>query len=675
MRVMLCYVMLCYVMLCYVMLCYVMLCYVMLCYVMYFALSIYLFFLAKDATFLESKDAVGQTLRLFMHTDQFLCHEQGHGFSLFMLKDSPKRDTLNCAFNIVETAPKDSIKSALKQAKETKPKAVTAPKKLSKDAQLSKQAKQKSVAKGAKPLSMYVQDKTTGQKIPEFKDLVDAIKQQKDPFGQQQQGSLIAVVGPAKPVKPVPNKSAKQKAAQRKDAQQKKKLPALKKPVAQKVMKDAKKDNKKLDKAAKLAKVKPVTDKAQRKSTANASPQPVNDMDKATLTAQKKHWFTGSPTKKVIISNPYMQNLQRQQATARMQMLAKKQALVKQQAYAKQQFYAKQALAKQQLAMKRFQFAKQQYPYDLQPQLPRQENPSGRQIITSLFPQTVPQLRATNVVTPTLQYVPPSQWSNVMNAESHGWVHDAKDLLNNHQMSTANTVATVATNTYATDNLLTKLHPELDLLHNAHHDVNEVISSDPNIHHVDIQHGSQYRPTPVHVTTLPHQAALHAGLVADTASEPVGIVQHINLPSAVPIHEHDTSVHVAHAAPLVVALPRPSVVTSNVIAAGELVHTDPDITLEEAFHKMEPMSVHPIEIASDSLHHYETLHHNGLQPDKAFHMRTHYVTGKPVDMNDDDENTLKEVHVVHHNHHLVHAANEDEKQKFVSTLVDSINGK
>ena len=597
-----------------------------------------IFLPAKDATFIESKDAVGETFRLFMHSDQFLCHEQGHGFSLFMLKDTPKRDTLNCAYNIVEATPTDTLNpTATKQSISKEP---------SKDVKLKNALKK---TNGAKPVSLYIKDKTTGQSIPEFKDLVDAIKQQKDPFLPQQGGSLIAVLGPAKSGKPQPKKDAKEKAAQKKKLPElglvKKKVAPIKQPGLQQGRKNAK-DRSRMSKKTEK--------KGEKKANTPALPKPVNDMGGSLFKMKNKYWFPSSPMKKVYISNPYLQNLQRQQLPNNLQAFAKPQAFANQQAFARQN-----SVAQQQMAIKRYQA------YRMQPQLAKQMNPTTRQAIGSLYPQPIPQFHATNVIGQAIQYVPPSQWNKVVNVEPNRWVHDAKSLLNNQQKSSATMIATAATNTYATDNLLTALHPELGLLHSAHHDVNEVLTTDPNIHHIDIQHSSE-RPAPIHVSALPHETALRAGQISDT--EPVGLVQHIELPSAVPIHGN-------RAAPLVVSLPQPSIVTSNSAAATELVHKNPDITLEEAFHKMEPLPGHPIEIGSETVHHVETLPLDSLHPDKAFHMRTHYVTGKAVDMNEEDQNTLKEVHVVHHNHHLVHAANEDEKQKFVSNLVDSVNGK
>lgn len=592
-------------------------------------------YITKDATFIESKDAVGETFRLFMHNDQFLCHEQGHGFTLFMLKDTPKRDTLNCAYNIVETTPTRNLGTpAIKQAISKEP---------SKD---MKNAPRKS--NGAKPVSQYIKDKTTGQSIPEFKDLVDAIKQQKDPFLPQQGGSLIAVLGPPKSGKPQPKKDAKEKAAQRKKLPElgvvKKKVAPIKQPGFQQGRKNAKDRNKMAKKGG---------NKGEKKANAPAQPQPVNDMGGSLFKMKNKYWFPSRPMKKVYISNPYLQNLQRQQLANNLRAFARQQAFANQQAFARQN-----SVAQQQMAMKRYQA------FRMQPQLAKQVKPAARQIIDSLYPQ--PQLHATNVIGQAIQYVPPSQWNKVANVEPNKWIHDAKSLLNNQQKSSASSatmIAATTTNTYATDNLLTALHPELGLLHSAHHDVNEVLTTDPNIHHIDIQHSSE-RLAPIHVSTLPHETALHAGQISGV--EPVGLVQHIELPSAVPIHDH-------RAAPLVVSMPQPSIVTSNAAAATELVHKNPDITLEEAFHKMEPLPGHPIEIGSETIHNVETLPLDSLHPDKAFHMRTHYVTGKAVDMNEEDQNTLKEVHVVHHNHHLVHAANEDEKQKFVSNLVDSVN--
>ena len=570
-----------------------------------------------------------------MHSDEFLCHEAGHGFSLFMIKDSPKRDTLNCAFNIVKVARKDNIgSSVLKQVKSKEP---------SKDIKAAVKVPSK-----AKPVSLYIKDKTTGQSIPEFKDLVDAIKQQKDPFPAQQGESLVAVIGPAKPVKPAPKKNAKQKAAQRKKLPtpgiDKKNSQAPKKNALQKGKKNTKQKNNGVTnvKAKQIQRKSPALGKTEKKGNTLVAPQPIHDMDASQFKMQNKYWFASNPTKKVYISNPYLQNIQRQQEY-------------------------QQRYAQQQIAMKRYQFVNPQYPYNMQPQLPMQENPTGRQVIASLFPQPVSQFHETNVVGQPIQYVPPSQWKSVTNAYPSAWTHDAGHLINDLQKSSPTIVAA------ATDRLLTKLHPELDLLHSAHHDVNEVLSTDPNIHHLALQHRSQHL-APVQMTTLPHESALQSGQISEAVAEPVGLVQHIHLPSAFPIHDRDSSVRVSNTAPLVVALPQPSVITSNAIAATELVHKDPDITLEEAFHKMEPLSSHPIEVASESVHHVQAFHPGSLHPDKAFHMRTHYVTGKAVDMNEEDQNTLKEVHVVHHNHHLVHAANEDEKQKFVSSLVDSVKG-
>lgn len=622
-----------------------------------------------------------------MHNDQFLCHEQGHGFSVFMLKDTPKRDTLNCAFNIIKMAPKDNIghskpeQKKIDQTKETKPKEGAAQQQAAKENNDHTQTNPRASAdqsKTGKRVSMYIKDKATGQSIPEFKDLVDAIKQQKDPFPQQQGGSLIVLSGPTNG-KAQPPKESKKKAAQTKELHEKKNVPGIMKPIKKANGKnklaiklkafEQKKAKPGGNKINKVQKIKPV--EADKK---NLKPQPVNDMETASFRMQNKQWFLGYPTKKVFISNPYSQNLQQQQRANAM-LLAKNQATSRFQAFAKKQALARQqAMANQQSALKRYQYGSLQYPYNLHPQFQKEENPSGRQVITSLFPQPVANIHATNVVEQSIHYVPPNQWDTVMRTDPSAWSHNAKDLLNNHQTSTTTTIATAATSAYTTDNLLTKLHPELNLLHTAHHDVNEVISTDPNIHHLGNQQASHYHPTPLHVTTLPHDAVLHAGQISEAISEPVGEIQHVHLPSAVPIHDNDRPVHVGSSAPLIVGIPHPSVVTSNVVAASELVHTHPDITLEEAFHKMEPLPSHPIEIASGPLHHDEPLDHDGLHPDRAFHMRTHYVAGNAVDMNEDDQNTLKEVHVVHHNHHLVHTANEEEKQKFVSTLVDPVSG-
>ena len=602
-----------------------------------------------------------------MHKDQFLCHEQGHGFSLFMLKDSPKRGPLNCAFNIVKVAPKSNIAAALpKEGKGKKNEPMSQGnkpslpqqknKKVNEGAAQAKMGKQTAAVKetrGGKPVSMYIKDKTTGQLFPEFKDLVNAIKQQKDPFPQQQDGSLIVVSGRAKGsanAKP-PKLKAKQKETQKKQLNGK----AIEQRKGGKI----------------LQQKGPIAINGAKKSFSMITPQPVHDLDGTSLQA-----------KLIMQRLAKKQDLARQQAIAKQQGMVRHQALVKQQAKRKLQAFAKmQALAKQQRqqksALKRFEFDnKIKYKLNLHPQHPRQENPSGRQLITSLYPQPVPQFHATNVVDQSIHYVPPSQWSTVVNTESRGWSHDAKDLLTNRQSSIMN-AATATTNKFTTDNLLTKLHPELGLLHSALHDVNEVVSTDPNIHHIEVQQSNsihQIRPAEVQMTTVPHEAAIHAGLISGDVSDPIANVQHVNLPNAVPIHDNSRPIHLGHSAPLVVALPHPSVITSNAVAASELVHSDPDITLEEAFHKLEPMPSHPIEIASEPMHHSEALNHDGSHPDRAFHMRTHYVAGNPVDMSDEERNTLKEVHVVHHNHHLVHAADEEEKQKFVSTLIDSVSG-
>ena len=599
-------------------------------------------FQVKDATFLETKDAVGESFRLFMHSDQFLCHEPGHGFGLFMFKDSPKRDKLNCAFNIIKAAPAGNVGlSKPKQVKSTERSTDLKPQNVIKD------------TKGPKPVSLYIKDKTTGQSIPEFKDLVNAIKQQKDPFPPQQGESLIAVLGPATPGKPAPKKDAKQKAGERKrlpDAGiDKKKAQASKQLALQKLKKNAKQANNKATtlKATQNKNARPTAGKAELKIRTPVSLQPAANMGKSLLKKQNENLRGGNAPKKPFIANSQLLNLKKQQAS-------------------------RQAFAQKLKAMNPFQFTTQQSKFV------KQENPTGRQIIASVFRQPVSQYHAqyhaTNAIGQPIQYVPPSQWDAVVNPQSHGWTHDANYLVNNGQKSaTATTITTTATNTFATDNLLTRLHPELSLLHSAQHDVNEVLTTDPNIHHIEVQQSTQHQP-PFHVTSLPHEAALQSDQISNTVAEPVGYVQHISLPSVVPVHDRDSFVDAGHPAPLVVSLPHPSIVTSNALAASELVHKNPDVTLEEAFHKMEPLPSHPIEIASEPVHHVEALNLDGLHPNKAFHMRTHYVTGKAVNMNEDDQNTLKEVHVVHHNHHLVHAANEDEKQKFVSSLVDSLNG-
>ena len=670
--------------------------------------------------------------------------------NLVMVKDSPKRDTLSCTFN---------IKLAEKPAAKAK---VNAP------------GKTKVASPSPKPkgqVGTFIKNKTTGEEIPEFKDLVDAIKQNKDPFPQQPGGGLVVLSGPAaaaaaakaakqaKAKKPpvVDDKTAGAKArAKAAAAQGKKKVPkpaglkpGLKqnKPNVKPVKPNMKANkpnlqnnakvqlNKLNNKAnikpqqanlkAKLANLnpkvvqkpkviqtpkKPAIFKVKPGNFAKANPKamlpvvpqvpmgrfmfgpnynqqqmlgppvpsPVHE-DQSFFKPLTNQWFLGSPTKKVMISNPNLMYWQARQANARRQFALKRNQ------------YAQQ--------LKLANYAR------LHPQPIQEANAASRQTISNLFPEpvhfdggsvpepvhfdggsvpepvhfhNVPVPETVHVHSASLadqkgHYVPPSQWDQVINGQGpvlkrpplHELMsHESKVITANHPTPTSYS--------YETDTLLTKLHPELALLHNAHHDINEVTTSDPNIHHMDLLHNAHpAHPTTVQISALSHETATHAGLNKAVIDEQIAGVQHITLPSQDPLHTNTQihSVHINHAPQLVITNPNPSIVTSNLAAANSLVHNDPDITLKEAFDKLTPIHSHPVEVTSEPLD-------MGHETDKAFHMRTHYVAGKPVDMDDgEDKDSMREVHVVHHNHHLVHATNEDERQKFISTLVDAMNGK
>ena len=554
-----------------------------------------------------------------------------------MFADSPKRDKFNCAFNIVQQAG-------------TKNEAVVT----------------EAPGKTKDHVSTYVKNKATGESYAEFKDLVNAIKQNKDPFPSQAGEGLVVVSGqPAnEAIKAKAEKAAKENA----------------KPSAVKNAKTRTAATKQMAALNKGAAPKAHANKPARKNIApNAGPklslgsasllplssqkmQPLHEKDTSFFKPVGNQWVKGNAKMPQSIS--YYKQLRYQQD------LAKKRAFMKQQALTKQHTFTRQQ------ALKGMQYSNNMNAYfankkKLNQQRLQDVAASNRQIVSHIFPAPI-----SNPIGQPIQYIPPSQWNHVMSlnegslihkpVQAPQWTHNAQDLIKSHS----------ATSSYAADNLLTKLHPELNLIHNAHHDVNEVVTSDPNIHHIDLNPVVNppflNHPTPVQITTMPHETATHEDL-AEAAREPVAAVEHITLPSATPIagHSNEVSVHVEHVPSLMVSVPHPSVVTSNLEAAHELVHTHPDITLQEAFDKMEPIHSHPIEIGSESVHHI----HSENQPDKAFHMRTHYVTGKPVDMSDGSEDdNMKEVHVVHHNHHLVHTANEEEQQKFVSTLVNTVDG-
>eukprot|EP00112_Aurelia_sp_Birch-Aquarium-sp1_P001420 Seg1152.2 transcript_id=Seg1152.2/GoldUCD/mRNA.D3Y31 product="72 kDa type IV collagenase" protein_id=Seg1152.2/GoldUCD/D3Y31 len=714
-------------------------------------------YIKKDATFLESKDPVGETFRLFVHDNTFLCHEPKKGMNLVMVKDSPKRDTLSCAFNI-------------KLAEKPAPKAKINPPKKTKAAAPSPKPKAQ--------VGTFIKNKTTGEEIPEFKDLVDAIKQNKDPFPQQPGGGLVVLSGPAaaaaaakaakqaKAKKPpvVDAKTAGAKArAKAAAAQAKKKVPkpagpkpGLKqnKPNAKPVKPNMKankpnlQQNKakvQLNKAKDQANIKPKLPnikakpanskvvqkpkviqtpkkpailKAKPGNFAKANPKamlpvaphspmggfmfgpnynqqrmfgppmpsPVHE-DQSFFKPLTNQWFVGSPTKKVMIANPNFVYWQARQANARRQFALKRSQ------------YAQQ--------LKLANYAK------LHPQPIQQANAASRQTISNLFPEpvhfnsgsvpepvhfdggsvpepvfdggSVPEpvhfhngpapdpvhVHSASLADQKGHYVPPSQWDQVMNG--HG--PDIKRPPLHKMLTHGNKVVpgshpTPTTYSYETDTLLTKLHPELALLHNAHHDINEVTTSDPNMHHIDLLHNRHpAHPTTVQISALSHETATQTGLNTAVIDEQIAGVQHITLPSQDPFHTNTqiNSVHINHTPQLVITNPNPSIITSNLAAENSLVHSDPDITLKEAFDKLTPMHSHPVEVTSEPID-------IGHETDKAFHMRTHYVSGKPVDMDDgEDKDSMREVHVVHHNHHLVHAANEDERQKFISTLVDAMN--
>ena len=108
----------------------------------------------------------------------------------------------------------------------------------------------------------------------------------------------------------------------------------------------------------------------------------------------------------------------------------------------------------------------------------------------------------------------------------------------------------------------------------------------------------------------------------------------------------------------------------NIEVGSVLVHTNPDITLSQALDSFVP--AHPVEVASEPVAKMFQPHLAMGEHIRYVDKNKHPVTGD--DDNDVDE-SLSEVHVVHHNHHQVHTANEGERERFISKLVDANKGK
>eukprot|EP00794_Sanderia_malayensis_P013893 gene13893-15341_t len=641
-------------------------------------------YIKKDATFIESQDPLGETFRLLKHQEKFLCHQPGSGFNLLMEKDSAKRDTLNCAFNIV---PKDKLKAGTAGAVKSTSGIGPANPKTSNQ---GNPAKANGVQKSGKPKAQ----------IQSLDDLVKSLKGNQNPFGKNKQAKgMLVVSGSAKPA--AANKQGKKLA---------KALEPLQK-VAEKAVKTV------IASGQNQARQRMSNNQIKSFQAVNwlnmnrigqPSLQPVHgNMQRSYFNIPRNPFTMSNPTKKVTISDPRIRNYATTAAVAR-------------------QFpYYRPNYARYANAYARNLAGHYAYAY------PQQVRPGLRQVVA---PPNVPQEIATSGVRAPLQfqYVAPQQWnriSSLQQSQLNAGVAPPLMQLNARlaplpsraqagvasfqtRVNTApllqqqrQLVATQETHTasvssqlpphheevvsYSPDTLLTKLHPELTLDHDAKHDITDIGSTDAHLHHeATFVDGASHSPAnhgpDITVTSMSHEVVQEQTPVL---SQPIlgTSVHHV---TSTPVNMQGTpfaeSITGQHGVPAAVSIAHghtahglgiPQYPSANLEAAHALVHTNPDVTLEEAFNKMSPPAgLHPIEIGSEPIH-IGLGEHVGPPSAKAFSMRTHYVASKPLDMNENEatvggSDNMKEVHVVHHNHHIIHAANEGEKEKFVSKLMD-----